>query len=804
MWEKLSNIIIKHKLVLLLILGAITVFMVYQARNITMSYELAKIVPPDDPDMIEFAEFKSLFGEDGNILALAIKDSAIFEIKNFRRFKYLSEELMTLNGVTRVISLPTMQKMVKNTKERKFELVTIFEDIPDDPHEFDSLLKFAINQKFYSEQLFNPENGAVLILVGIDPEVLKTEKRIFLTEDIMMLGDLFKEATGINIRYAGLPFVRSVIAGKVKQEMIMFIVFSLIITGLIMWIFFRSKSAVIFPMIIIGVVVIWVMGTIVLFGYQISLLTGVIPSIIVVIGIPNSIYLLNKYHHEYLQHGDKTKAIATVTQKIGLVTLITNATTAVGFGVLMFTDITMLKEFGIVASINIMATFVVSIILMPSVFAYLPAPSGKHLQHLRFQLLDKLLTGLDLLVHRYKYRIFFVTGTIVVISLIGLYKITALSFMVDDLPEDSQVKQDLHFFEENFSGIMPMEVLIDTKKKKGVQNLKNLEKVDEFETFLAAQKYISKPVSIVNFIKAMRQAFYNNNPERYALPTKRDRVFILRYFDKSGEQSELLNSFVDSTGQRMRISLQIADIGSHKMDSLINQVIIPEKERIFAGTGIEVSITGTTPIFIKGNKFLIENLKYSFLLAFVIIAFIMALLFANTRMIILSIIPNVIPLLITAGIMGFAGIPLKPSTAIVFSIAFGISVDFAIHFLAKYRQELFSNNFFVPLAVSKAVRELGPSMIYTAIVLFAGFIIFTLSDFGGTVALGFLTSITLFVSMLTNLIVLPALLLTFDDGKRKKEAHPLIEQVDEFYLEGDDEEINLDRIVVEAKSPITQ
>jgi predicted RND superfamily exporter protein len=154
--------------------------------------------------------------------------------------------------------------------------------------------------------------------------------------------------------------------------------------------------------------------------------------------------------------------------------------------------------------------------------------------------------------------------------------------------------------------------------------------------------------------------------------------------------------------------------------------------------------------------------------------------------------------------MGFAGIPLKPSTAIVFSIAFGISVDFAIHFLAKYRQELYSNNFFVPLAVSKAVRELGPSMIYTAIVLFAGFIIFTLSDFGGTVALGFLTSITLFVSMLTNLIVLPALLLTFDDGKRKKDAHPLIEQVDEFYLEGDDEEINLDRIVVEAKSPIIQ
>jgi predicted RND superfamily exporter protein len=254
----------------------------------------------------------------------------------------------------------------------------------------------------------------------------------------------------------------------------------------------------------------------------------------------------------------------------------------------------------------------------------------------------------------------------------------------------------------------------------------------------------------------------------------------------------------------MRVSLQVADIGSHKMDSLLQQVIIPEKERIFADSGMEATITGTTPLFIKGNAFLIDNLKTSFLLAFGIIAIIMAMLFANLRMIILSIIPNVIPLLITAGIMGFAGIPLKPSTAIVFSIAFGISVDFAIHFLAKYRQELFANNFFVPVAISKAIRELGPSMIYTAIVLFAGFIIFTLSDFGGTVALGFLTSITLFMSMLTNLIVLPALLLTFDDGKRKKDAHPLIEQVDEFYLEGEDEEIDLELIRVNGKETVAE
>ena len=245
----------------------------------------------------------------------------------------------------------------------------------------------------------------------------------------------------------------------------------------------------------------------------------------------------------------------------------------------------------------------------------------------------------------------------------------------------------------------------------------------------------------------------------------------------------------------MRISLKIADIGSIRMDSLINNVIEPKKDQIFSDTELTAKITGTTPLFIKGNKFLIENLKFSFLLAFIIISLIMAALFQNIKMIIISLIPNIIPLLITAAIMGYSGIPLKPSTAIIFSIAFGISVDYSIHFLAKYRQELFANKFFVPVAVSNSLRETGTSMIYTSIVLFFGFVIFAASEFGGTVALGFLTSTTLFIAMIANLVVLPSLLLAFDDGKRKKDAHPLIE-FEGFYHEAEDEEIDLTQIKV--------
>ena len=508
-----------------------------------------------------------------------------------------------------------------------------------------------------------------------------------------------------------------------------------------------------------------------------------------------------------MQHGDKIRAIKTVTQKIGLATLITNGTTAVGFGVLMFTDITILKEFGIIASLNVMSMFIVSIITMPIVFSYLPEPSDKHLKHLSFSPLKGVLDLFTKIVTNHRPVVFAITIVLVVLSAYGTYKIHTESHMIDDIPEDSRVKSDLHFFEDNFSGMMPLEIVVDTHKKRGVTNLRNLDKIDEFEKFLAAQPDISNPVSIISFIKAARQAYFNNNPDRYDLPkNNQEKNFILSYLKNQADSSGLLKAFVDSTGQKIRISLKIKDIGSKKMDSLINQVIRPKEEELFKNTGLTASITGSTLLFVKGNSFLINNLKSSFVLAFFVISIIMGTLFRNFRMILLSLIPNIIPLLFTAGLMGFTGIPLKPSTAIIFSIAFGIAVDNAIHFLAKYRQELYSSKFDVRKAVDLSMHETGTSMIYTAIILFAGFVIFTASKFGGTVALGLLTSITLLVAMFTNLLVLPSLLLTFDTGKRSKNVHPIIEEYDGVYEE--DEEIELDNIKVsdngEEKESINQ
>jgi len=797
MWTKLAHIVLKNRLTLIIILGIITVSMMYNARNVQFSYSLFTPVPADDPDMIYFTDFKENFGEDANILAIGISDTSLYELENFSKFKYLSDELLNINHVKQVISIPLFQSLEKDTENKKFLLKPIFDELPDNQESFDSLLKFANNQKFYSDQIINKENGATFILISIDNQVLNTKQRDVVIKDIEHIANEFSISTGIDLKYVGLPYIRTEVNSRLKVELISFLIASIVITALILLFFFRSWDAVVFPLIIIMVIVIWSLGTLGIFGYEITILTGLLPPIIVVIGIPNSIYLLNRYHQLIDLHGNKIRALSYVIRKIGLVAFITNFTTAIGFLVLIFTGIKDLVQFGLVASINIMATFLVSIILIPAVFSYLPTPHGKQLKHLKFSALDFVLTTLDLLVHRHRYRVFAFTGIVLVFAFIGLLKLKAVSYIVDDVPENSQVKKDLAFFEKNFSGIMPLELVVDAGRKKGVLRQPFLKKVSEFEDFLSDQEVISKPISIVSMLKASRQAFYNNNPDYYSLPNRSDRNFILRYLTGGNSENPLLKSFVDEDQQKMRISLKVADIGSVRLDSLFDNVVNKKIDELFSETDIQAKATGTTLLFVKGNKFLVQNLRKSLILAFLIIAVIMGILFKNLKMIVISIIPNVIPLIMIAGIMGYFNIALRPSTVLIFSVVFGISVDDSIHFLAKYRQELFTNNFFVPLAISKSIRETGASMIYTSVVLFAGFIIFSFSEFTSTKMLGLLTSTTLLIAMFANLIVLPALLMVFDDGKRKADAHPIIENYEEFYQEDEDEEINLERIKIQ-------
>ncbi len=532
MWNKIADFIIKYRLPLIIVIAVITVIMGYYASRVEMSYDFARAVPLDDPDMIELERFRAQFGEDGNVIAVGVKDSAVYQLKNFQTFQQFTRDIKNIPGVKEVISLPVLKINLKDTVNLKFYSQPIFPDNIASQSTLDSLLVIALNQKIYSSQLINSTNGATMMAVSVPKEVMNSFKREAVVEALQLAGKNFEAKTKIQVHYAGLPFIRTLVANAVKKEMQLFLFGSAFVTGLIMFVFFRSFKAVIFSMIIIGIVVIWTLGTITLLGFKITLLSGLIPPVIVTIGITNAIYLLNKYHLEFAKTKNKLDAIRVVVRKMGLATFLTNLTVAIGFLTLLSTDVIILREFGVVAGVNIMALFFVSLIMIPGVFSWLPIPTEKHLKHLNFPIMRGFLHQIDLLVHSHRLIIYSGSLILALISVYGMLKLKSVSFMVDDIPEESTIKQDLKFVETNFNGIMPLEFLIEfhTKKRRPVLDLKNLRMVNEFENFLDSITVMSPPLSVLSFIKSTKQSFYNNNPERYGLPvSKEEGAFILRY-----------------------------------------------------------------------------------------------------------------------------------------------------------------------------------------------------------------------------------------------------------------------------------
>ena len=793
MWVKLSSIIIKNRLILIGITALITVFMAYKAKDLEMTYDFVKVIPENDADNDYFKQFKKTFGEDGNIMVIGVQDRSIFQLEKFQRFQQLSQDILKVKGVNEVVSLPNMKRLVRDTAEKKFNLDPVFKSKPASKRELDSLLRIAKETKFYEGLIWNEKTNALLIAVTIERSVLNSSKRVEFVNGILKLSQDFSRETNIETHYAGLPYVRAIMMGQVAGELKLFLALAIVVTSIILYFFFRSFFAVLFTFLVISILVIWTLGTIVLLGYKVTLLTGILPALIIVISIPNCIYMYNKYHHEYKRHGNKLKGISRIIQKIGFLTLMTNANTAVGFLVLYFTDITILEEFGLVAGIISIATFFITLVVIPGLLLYLPEPSEKQLMHLDFQLLRKVNLLLEYIVIRNRAFIYSVTIFLMIVAVYGIYKIKAVSYMVDDLPESSNVKSDLAFFEKHFNGVMPLEIIVDLGKKNAVRKQANLEKLQEFEDYLKTVHYTAPPVSVLNIVKGLRQAFFYGDPGEYKVPSQREMAFMSAYINK-GAGAGLIKSFVDSTGQKIRFTSKVADIGTTRMNDLVKDIEV-NAAKIFEGTPIKVKTTGTTLLFLKGNQYLIDDLTQSLILAFILISIMMAMIFANIKMILISMVPNIIPMILTAGIMGLFGIPLKPSTALIFSISFGISIDSTIHYLAKFKQDLYIFNGNVLQAVTKSLEESGISIIYTSIVLFCGFIIFAWSDFGGTIALGVLTSLTLFFAMFTNLTILPALLLTFSKGN-KKNLFPLVQgkHKNKFYDELDDEEIDIKKI----------
>ena len=742
-----------------------------QWKHMRFTYTEANLLPDEHEVNLEYNAFLDKFGEEGNLIILGIKDSSVFTPSNFIAWNLISEKINDFNEVEFTLSIGNLQKLEKRKDTTAFRLVPFIQDSVFTKEKLDKYQYELFNKlPFYEGLVYSPSKKSIRTAVYLKKDLVNTPaRRDFIINDLMPLINDFENETGIKVYTSGMPYIRTLNSQNIIDEIGMFIGAALLVTSVIFFFFFRSFRATLISLITVIIGVMWVFGILGFLHYEITVLTALIPPLIIVIGIPNCIFLINKYQQEIKLHGNQAKSLQRVITKVGNATLMTNVTTASGFAAFILTNSKLLKEFGVVASINIIVIFLLSLIIIPIIYSFMPSPKYKHLKHLSKRWIGRLVNWMERMVKGHRVSIYVISVLLLCLSIIGINKIQISGSIIEDMPKNTEFFSDLKFFEKEYEGIMPLEILIDTKRKNGVMKLATLKRMDKLQDFFSEIPEFSKPISIVELVKYSKQAYYNNNPEYYQLPNSQERTFLLSYAKSSVNNTLFLNNYVDSTGQFARITIFMKDIKTDRFDR-IQEDLKSKIDKIFPSDRYNVKVTGRALVFQKGTKFLMNNLFISLSIAILLIAIFMAWMFRSLKMILVSLIPNLLPLIITAGLMGFLNVPLKPSTILIFSIAFGISVDDTIHFLAKYRQELVANHWRIKKSVYATLKETGISMFYTSIVLFFGFSVFAISSFGGTVALGILVSITLLFAMLANLLLLPSLLLSLERSIANKKT----------------------------------
>jgi predicted RND superfamily exporter protein len=770
-WSATARFILRNRVFILVAIACCTVFLGMQWKHMRFTYTEANMLPDDHQVNTAYNTFLDTFGEEGNLIIYGVKDSLLFTPSNFSTWNTLSKELGQAPEVDLTLSVGDLQKLKKRTDSIGFEMVPLVRDSILSEKQLKKL-QYELFEKlpFYSGLVYSPDKKSVRTAVYLKKDIVNTPARkIFIEKVLIPKIAAFEKQTGMKVYTSGMPYIRTLNSQNIIDEIGMFIGAAVIVTSIIFFFFFRSYRATFISMITVIIGVLWAFGILGLLKYEITVLTALIPPLIIVIGIPNCIFLINKYHQEIKQHGNQAKSLQRVIAKVGNATLMTNVTTASGFATFILTNSQLLKEFGIVASICIIAIFLLCLLIIPIVYSFMAVPKNKHLNHLNKRWINRFVDWMENKVRHNRIAIYMISIGLLCVSIIGIYNIKISGSLVEDMPKKTEFFKSIRFFEKEYKGIMPLEILVDTKRKKGVMKLATLKRMNELQEYIEEFPEFSQSLSVVDLVKYSKQAYYNGNPEYYQLPNSQERSFILSYAKSSTKDTNLLKSYVDSTGQFARITTFMKDIGTERFDR-IEEDLKAKALKIFPQERYNVSFTGKALLFQKGTKYLVKNLIISLSLAILLIALFMAWMFRSFRMILVSLIPNLLPLIITAGLMGFLGVPIKPSTILVFSIAFGISVDDTIHFLAKYRQELIANNWKIKKSVYAALRETGVSMFYTSIVLFFGFSVFTISSFGGTVALGALVSVTLVFAMLANLLLLPSLLLSLEKSIANKQT----------------------------------
>ncbi|MTI39506.1 efflux RND transporter permease subunit [Fulvivirga lutimaris] len=737
----------------------ITVLSISQLTSLKFNYVFEDFFPVDDPELEFYKDFSTKFENDNDYLLIGIENNqGVFKRDLLTKVKYLTDSLEKLAEVQSVVSITNIELPIIS-KAGIFNIPLVH---PSEPARLEADSTRLYKQPHFIGSLVSDDGKSTVLVIRHINFTSKETTDQFLE----IIQTLLQQSEFEQYHIAGKTYAQGIFIGLIQEELMTFISASVVLVILFLGLAYRNWWGIVIPLLIVSVSTIWILGFMAITGKSLDILMGLLPTIMFVVGMSDVVHLKTKYI-ENLRNGDnKIQSIKTAAKEVGMATFLTSLTTSVGFLTLYTASIRPIQEFGLYTALGVVIAFVVTFTLLPSCMLLLPAPSiSVKVAHKTSWI--KLLGRCFLGVMKNKTTVLVSSAALVLISVYGINQIVVNTYLIEDLPNDHPLKVSFNFFDQKLGGSRPFEVAVQVKdSSKTVFSPEVASKIEEVSEYLKSSHEVGGLRSSNSVLKALNQAVNSGSTDEYILPegTKEWKAIErpLKRIRIKGDLEGKLTANGERTG---RITGWIDDIGS-AISLERNAEFRRFVDRTIANKDVDFVLTGTSNLIDKNNRYLAENMMKGLGIAFAVVALIAGLLFRSFRMVLITLIPNIIPLMMVAGIMGIFGITLKLSTSIVFTIAFGIAVDDTIHFTSKLKLELDKGKSLI-YALKRTYLSTGKAIIVTSIILSGGFLILILSSFGGTFFTGLLISLTLIFALIIDLTLLPTFIVLFFKRDRK-------------------------------------
>jgi hydrophobe/amphiphile efflux-3 (HAE3) family protein len=748
-----------------LIVGAgslLTIIFAFFILQVKIENSLETLTIDDDTPLILLQQMEKDYG--GNeFVVVSFKGNDIFSPQVLAMIERMTTMIEGIKNVERVLSL-TNALTVKGDASG-FGVYPLLPETSEQLKEPEELKRKVIVNKMYKDLLFSDDGKSTSIIAWILPLGKDDAARWEVVNAIQEIID--KEKDNRKFYLYGMPVYQKAIMDAMLRDQFYLTPVVFVLVGFLLFFFFRDIRLVIIPFILISLCALWAIGVLTMAGNTMNYVTNIIPIVLLIICICDSVHIMAHYKEINRGYDDSKDALKDVIIQIGIPIMLTSITTSVGFFSLGLSNIKPVRDFGVYTGLGVLFAFGVSITILPLIMSVLNLKKDKSGQEASFKVMETMLSGIGGFVHRSKGLILALGVVTVIISVIGITRIEARQAIIDMLKDNTELDEARKFIDVELGGSCEFDVLFEGKEANAVIDPSSLKLIEKIQHRLLTERFETrKAISVVDFVKEMNQALNGGDPKYYRIPATKKKVLqLLLLYSLNEDQADIKSVLNDDYSQaRIRNFTLSAD------DSVIAREAFDSLEKIISEeikeTELKVGFTGRPKVFLNMVDSLITGMVKSFSFAFVVILIMMIVVFRSIRLGILSMIVNIIPAVLTFGIMGWLNIPLNMMTAMVPSVAIGIAVDDTIHLMWRIKKEIeFDGNY--KEAILRSLKSVGKPIITTSILICVGFAAFYFSELTLLTQFAFITLTTVLGALIADLFLAPALLLVFKPIKAK-------------------------------------